>query len=480
MNALHERFLRGLALAPDRVAVRVGADAITYRELHARALLRAGALPPTTVGVLAAKSVDAYAGILAALYAGATVVPLHAGFPVARLAGMVAQSGVTALVTDEAGAAVLPALKALAPQVYAPEPERPLPEPRGADLSDVAYILFTSGSTGRPKGVPITHGGTAHYFGLLDDRYDFTPADVFSQTFDLNFDCAMFDVFCAWGAGGSVVAVPPQAYRRMPEFVAGQGLSVWFSTPSAIALVRRTGGLSPGSMPELRWSFFAGEALTCADAADWQAAAPQSTLENLYGPTELTVTISAHRWAGEESARLSVNGVVPIGTIHDGHDHLIVDGELCVAGPQLTPGYVDPADDEGRFLSRDGRRWYRTGDRVRELPGGTLLYLGRLDGQVQVHGLRVELAEIDHALRGCAGVTDAVTVGVTNGGGVELVAFYTGTPSSTARLAEQLGRVLPAGMIPRRFRHLDDLPLNHNRKVDKGELRGLAATLLRG
>ena len=130
------------------------------------------------------------------------------------------------------------------------------------------------------------------------------PDDRFSQSFDLNFDCAMFDLFCAWGAGASVHPVPPAAYRDVPAFVAERGLTVWFSTPSAITLVRRTGRLSPAAMPSLRWSFFAGEALHAADAVDWQAAAPGSTLENIYGPTELTVTITGHRWSPQTSPGL--------------------------------------------------------------------------------------------------------------------------------------------------------------------------------
>jgi non-ribosomal peptide synthetase component F len=316
----------------------------------------------------------------------------------------------------------------------------------------------------------------AHYFGLLDQRYDFTAADVFTQTFDLNFDCAMFDMFCAWGAGASVVVVPPAAYRDMPAFLAEQGVSVWFSTPSAIALIRRMGGLTPGSMPSLRWAFFAGEALRCGDVAQWSAAAPAATIENLYGPTELTVTITGHRWDPATSPGLAINGLVPIGRLHAGHDHVLLgeddrpadaEGELCIAGPQLTPGYLDPADDRGRFFERDGCRWYRTGDRVRRRSDGTLVYVGRLDSQVQVQGWRVELAEVDNALRAADGVEDAVTVARPVDGSVELVVFYTGTECSPATLARYLRDVLPSGMLPRRFEHLSQFPLNSNRKIDR-------------
>lgn len=496
--ALHARFLRGLATSPRACAVRLGAESYSYERVHELALRWAGALLAAApglraVGVLAGKSIESYAGLLAALYAGATAVPLHPDFPAERTRRMVQAAGVSALLVDDAGLAVTAELAAagLDPPVLAPALDggagagtaAALDAPRDARPQDVAYVLFTSGSTGRPKAVPITHGNAEHYFGLADRRYDFTAADVFSQTFDLNFDCAMFDLFCAWGAGASVVPVPGPAYRLLPEFLAEHGVTVWFSTPSAISLVRRLGGLAPGALLTLRWSLFAGEALQAADATSWQLAASASRLENIYGPTELTITVTAHRWSPLTSPPLCVNGLAPIGRVHEGHHHLLltesgepseVEGELCIAGPQLTPGYLDPGDGIGRFLERDGRTWYRTGDRVRRLGNGELVYLGRRDAQVQVQGVRVELAEIEHALRGCRGVADAVAVARTGPAGTELVVFYTGEPARPAELAGWLRRLLPPAMLPRQYLHVAEFPLNSNRKVDRGRLARLA------
>jgi amino acid adenylation domain-containing protein len=475
VSGLHGRFLRGLALDPDAVAVRLGERELTYRQLHEKALLWAGALlravdRPRAIGLLANKSETAYVGALAALYTGAALVPLHPDFPVARTRQVVEAAGVSVLIADSAGSDFgLPVVDSPAgPPLGAPVPVAP---------EDTAYILFTSGSTGRPKGVPITHGATTAYLSVLESRYDFGPADVFSQTFDLTFDCAMFDLFTAWGAGATLLGIPPNAYRDLPAFVRDQGVTVWFSTPSTIGLARRTAGLEPGSMPSLRWSFFAGEALQAEDAQDWQLAASRSTVENLYGPTELTVTITGYRWSPSSPGEC-VNGVVPIGEVHSGHDHLLLgpdpdEGELCVTGPQLTPGYLDPADDEGRFLEHDGRRWYRTGDRVRRLPGGGLAYLGRADAQVQIQGWRVELAEIDHAVRGTGLVAEAVTVTVPGAHGLELVVFYTGAEVPPVRFATLLRETLPAALIPRRYRWLEELPLNANRKTDRGALKAL-------
>ncbi|MET8179273.1 AMP-binding protein [Streptomyces sp. NPDC005336] len=497
---LSGRFLRGLATSPDRPAVRAGGTTLTYRELHERALVLAGSLladgasPPTAIGVLAGKDPSAYVAVLAGLYTGITTVPLHPSFPALRTRQMIDAAGVDALIADDDS---LPALTGLRedtgldlPVLFPPggqpmtavslDPDSALKAPMPARATDIAYILFTSGSTGRPKGVPVTHANTHHYFSLLDERYGFGPEDVFSQNFDLNFDCGMFDLFCAWGAGATLVVPPPEAYRDMPEFIAAQGLTVWFSTPSAIALIRRMGGLRPGAMPSLRRSFFAGEALSCQDAEDWGNAAPYAILENLYGPTELTITISAHRWTGERA----LNDMVPIGAVHHTHEVLLLDaegeesdteGELCIAGPQLTPGYLDPADDTGRFLERYGHRYYLTGDRVRRADDGGWLYLGRKDAQVQVHGVRVELAEVDAAVRGCAGVRDAVTVAVPAGRTMELVVFYTGEAVPLIQLTGEVRRSLPTAIVPKRYVHLDAFPLNSNRKTDRRKLALQAA-----
>ena len=511
-RGLYSRFLRGLELSPEGTAIRTGGERVTYAEAHARALVWAGALAeprPKAVGVLAGKSPAAYAGVLAALCAGAAVVPIRPDFPAVRNARMLAASGATVLIVDREGAKTLADLaEAGGPgvdgvSVFAPDggldgappfpvleadPRHALTAPREVGPQDPAFILFTSGSTGRPKGVVVTHGNTDHYFGLLDARYDFTPQDVFSHAFDLNFDCALFDMFCAWGAGATALAIPAAAYRDLPGFLGDNGVTVWFSTPSAIDLVRRMGGLSPDSMPGLRWSFFAGEAFRCRDAAGWQAAAPGSVVENLYGPTELTVTIAAYRWAGEETERTALNGIVPIGAVHDGHGHLLLDGdgertddegELCVAGPQLARGYLDPADEDGRFLDLDGDRWYRTGDRVRRIGDGGLAYLGRLDSQIQVQGWRIEIAEVEHALRE-AGVPGAVAVGAEAPGGTVLVAFHTGAPIPTVEIIARLRRLLPDGAIPRRFHRLEELPLNANRKTDRSALASRATELLAG
>jgi len=487
---LHGWFLQSALADPEAVALRIGRQHFTYRHLHERALALAGELiarhsghRPRRVGLLAARSEQAYAGVLAAGYAGAAVVPLNPDFPAERTGQMIAAAEVDVLVVDERGLAVVPDLAdvlATVPVVHEPTGGAPLERPRTPGPEEIAYILFTSGSTGRPKGVPVLHRNVCAYLRFVHDRYRFDQADVFSQTFDLTFDLAMFDLFTAWGSGGTLVSVPPRAFGSVAATVAQYGITVWFSSPSVIAFLRRRGALVPDCLAGLRYSLFCGEPLLSRDAADWQAAAPNSRVENLYGPTELTISCSVHRWDPVTSPERCVNDVVPIGSLHPGSEYLLLgtdgkpdpdSGELCVTGPQMFPGYLDPADDEGRFLERDARRWYRTGDLVLRLPDGELGYLGRRDHQVKIHGIRVELAEVEAALRRCGGVTDAVAVAV----GGELFAFCVGEPRPVGELVEELAAFFPRALIPLRYEYVDEFPLNANRKTDRPALAARAA-----
>jgi amino acid adenylation domain-containing protein len=491
-DCMHGWFLRGLAADPDAIALRIGPQRISYRRLYGQALGLAGSLiaacgRPRRVGLLASRSERAYAGLLAAGFAGAAVVPLNPEFPAERTRRMVASAELDALIADDAGLALLPALAdelGRAP-VITDQAGPPLAWPVTAAPDDIAYILYTSGSTGRPKGVPVLHRNVCAYLSYVHERYGFTRDDVFSQTFDLTFDLSIFDLFTAWGCGGTLVCVPPQAFAGLKEFVAHHGITVWFSSPSVISLIGRLRGLNPGDLTSLRWSLFCGEPLLRHDAADWQAAAPRSRVENLYGPTELTISCSVYRWAPVTTPDLCVNDIVPIGTMHPGMRYMLLgpngrpdprEGELCVTGTQMFPGYLDPADNEGRFVEHEGQRWYRTGDIVRVLSSGDLAYLGRRDQQVKIRGVRVEIAEVEWGLRRCTGVKEAVAVAVAG----ELVAFYLGDPRPSTALIAELDTFFPRYQIPRLFHHLTEFPLNANRKIDRPALASLATELMSG
>jgi acyl-coenzyme A synthetase/AMP-(fatty) acid ligase len=262
---------------------------------------------------------------------------------------------------------------------------------------------------------------------------------------------------------------------------------VYFTVPTVGLLMQRFGALKPGRYPSLRWSLFCGEPLPVPLAQAWAAAAPGASVENLYGPTELTVACSAYRWDSERSAAASRDGIVPIGAPLPDMDAKVVDerleevapgevGELLMTGPQRTAGYWQDTRATARAhvrLPADGRIYYRTGDRVRRPDAdGPLTYVGRVDEQIKILGHRVELGEVESALRQEPGVHAAAAVGwpATSAGVGGVVAFVTGRGLDPAVLRSSVGRKLQAHAVPQAIRVLPDLPQNVNGKVDRRAL----------
>lgn len=496
-RTLYDWFAASVERYGDQIALEVGDELLTYRDLAERAgrvaagLLRtAGGRPPRRVGLLASRTVSAYAGYLAAQRLGATVVPLNPAFPAARNATIARTAGLTLVLTDGHD---LPECPVSSVPIREQDGEcGPLPASAAAP-DDLAYILFTSGSTGTPKGVPITHRNVGAYLAHTIARYEVGPGARMSQTFDLTFDVSVFDMFTAWGSGATLVVPDRNDVLTPVRFVSERAITHWCSVPSVISFARRMRALRPGSMPTLRFSLFAGEPLSVQQAEAWQRAAPGSVIENFYGPTELTITCSEFRLPADPGRwPRTANGTVPIGTVYphleyrvlDEHGHPAREGELCVRGSQRFPGYLDPADNAGRFLRLSGDTavphdgsgqvtadlWYRTGDRVVD-DGGILVHLGRVDHQVKVSGYRIELGEIEAALRDQPGVGDAVVLATTGPrGDTELSAVCTGDALDRGELLNSLRSRLPAYMVPADLVLLDEIPLNGNGKTDRKAL----------
>jgi amino acid adenylation domain-containing protein len=520
-----DRFLQRSREAPENPALEFVDSAVTYGQLAsegariAAALAQLGVLHSQLTAVLAERSLSAYAGFVATQMAGHTFVPLNPAFPARALARMQRISGARTFVVGQEGIDVLSELIDMCSEITAvvlPESadlpcslrafekrggtvmtradlgggESALPSPRSSDHP--VYLMFTSGSAGAPKAVAISNEAAAAWLESMRARYDLGPADRTSHITPLDFDCALLELLLPLSFG-ACVCVPGQRERfNLGRYVADRRLTVWVSSPSTAVLMQRIGVLQQGAFPHLRFTIFGSEGLPVELALTWLRAAPNSIVDNVYGPTELTVCCTAYRVDPSTVATLADNGLVPIGQPLPGMRALVVDselhevgpgevGELLMTGPQLAEGYWhNPELTRQAFVTppAETETFYRTSDRVRRpMPGGPLAFLGRLDDQFKINGMRVEPGEIEASLRRATGCDAAVALGWPAGepSATGVVAFVEAHDVDQAAVIEQLRAELPRHMVPRRVIAVSDLPRTARGKLDRRACDALAA-----
>jgi amino acid adenylation domain-containing protein len=521
-RALWSGFLRSSGQFAERPAVVAEKKTLNYGELRDSACRLAAtiqarqdrAATPLTA-VFAYRSPTAFIGVLGSLLAGNGYVPLNRTFPMERTQIMFERSECSSIVVDEGS---LPQLHQLLETAQKPvlvllpdltdvssytrqwprhtflgshdfEPADSWRQP-GVETDSIAYLLFTSGSTGIPKGVAVAQRNVTAFLDYMVDRYQLTENDRLSQMFDMTFDLSVFDMFMAWERGACVCCPSQKTLIKPGKFIKDAGLTIWFSVPSTAVFMKQLGMLKPAQYPSLRLSLFCGEPLPVSSAIAWLQAAPNSTLENLYGPTELTIACTLYRWDPARSPAESELGIVPIGAPYPSMGVLVADenlrevapgqeGELLMNGPQMSLGYwKDPVKTLAAFLMPPGKTeiYYRTGDRVRRPIGhGPLTHLGRIDSQVKIFGHRVELGEVEAKVRDTCKLDGVVAVGwpkTDSGfGGVEI--FIEGKGSGLENLRSAVARELPEYMVPRRFHFMERLPRNANNKYDRKAMQEL-------
>ncbi|HEX2202177.1 MAG TPA: amino acid adenylation domain-containing protein, partial [Longimicrobium sp.] len=479
---------------PDAVAVVFEDDAVTYRELNARAnrlahrLVRLGVGPEVRVGLCLERSVEMVVSILAVLKAGGAYVPLDPGYPAERLAYMLEDSGVPVLLTQERLRSIIPASDATVLAVdsiveeIASEPaENPTP---AVSPSNLAYVIYTSGSTGRPKGAMNAHRGVVNRLWWMQAEYGIGAKDVILQKTPFSFDVSVWEFFWPLQQGARLVMARPDGHRDpayLAEVIETGGVTTLHFVPSMLQqFVEEADSSRCGSLQRVICS---GEALPPALVARFHERFPATVgLHNLYGPTEAAVDVSY--WACE---RGDATGVVPIGRPVWNTQLYVLDaalrpvpvgvpGELYIGGVQVARGYLDrPGLTAERFVpdafaADPGARLYRTGDKVRWRTNGALEYLGRLDEQVKIRGLRIELGEIEAAIRRHEGVTDCVVVARADAAGEKRLVAYVVGEAEVEALKTALRRSLPEYMVPSAFVFLDALPLSPNGKLDRKAL----------
>ncbi|MGW0328344.1 amino acid adenylation domain-containing protein [Nocardia sp. NPDC003183] len=503
-----ELFEQQTTATPDAIALTTTAgEVFTYRALHDEACRLAGEFaahgvaPETVVALMLPRSPRSIITILATFAAGAAYVPVDITLPAARIASILRQSnpvlavvldgdrtlldGVTETTADHRS---VPVLALDDPAVIARVAARPAQAPAvNRELDHSAYIIFTSGSTGEPKGVVGTNAALAGYFADHLARFYRPAMDKLGRplriahAWSLGFD-ASWQPMVGFLAGQALHLFDAEEMRDAHRIVAGMAefdIDMIDTTPSMLAQLAAA-GLLDRDLPVLA---LGGEAI---DTALWARlrALPATAVYNCYGPTETTVEAVV--------APVATSEIPTIGTANGGMVGYVLDsrlrpvpqgivGELYLSGVQLARGYLGkPAITADRFVAdptRPGARMYRTGDLVRRLPGGRFGYLGRADAQVKVRGYRIEVGEIETALRRSADIDTAAVTVVRRAGGASLVGFVVGKAGRAvivSRVRADLAQRLPAYMIPARIVVLDQLPVNVNGKLDGPALNELA------
>ncbi|RKN77556.1 amino acid adenylation domain-containing protein [Streptomyces klenkii] len=495
--------VRELAEArPDRIAVVDGAGEVSYAALAARAAgVTAGLreLPEwgrgQVAGLLGGPGTGFVAGVLGVLGAAGAFVPLDPAAPAGRSAGVVADGGVRVLLVEEGleplAARIVAeagtAITVLPLRTAAADSPRPWPVAPASPF-DLAYVIFTSGSTGRPKGAMVHRGGMANHLSAKVDDLRLTAEDIVVQNAPLTFDVAVWQMLAPLAVGGRArivdhtTAADPEALFGVVE---DEDVTVLEVVPSLLrtALDAWDAGLRAPQPAALRWLMVTGEELPPELCDRWFTRYPDVPVVNAYGPTECSDDVTHAVLTGPVTgARTTPIGKPVRNTRLYVLDEVLrpvpvgVPGELYVAGRGVGRGYVaDPVRTASVFVADPyapaaGERMYRTGDQVRRRADGQLEFLGRRDFQIKVRGHRVELGEIEAALRAAPGVTGAVaSLAHDPAGRPQLCGYVTGDTDPAAVRAHVTG-LLPGYMVPAVVTVLPALPLTAHGKTDRKAL----------
>jgi len=514
-NYLLQNYLDdGRRTHPEKLALVDDQRSITYEQLQrdadriAHCLRSNGVRRQDRVVICMKRSAQVVLAIMGVLKADAIYVPMDAKAPVERLLKVIKDCRPTAMICDEAALPVMDRVKSQMPTVRrlivfgvrteatgeiprvswedaVPGPVRP-PVYSNID-ADAAYILYTSGSTGSPKGVTISHLNVISYIDWATEYFAIREEDRILSTAPFHFDMSTFDIYTALKAGATLCIAPERLLlfpNKLLDLIEKEGVTLWKGVSSLLMYLSSTGSLKEGRIPSLEKILFGGEVLATKHLMNWMQHYPSKRFYNVYGPTEATGISACYPVVKLPEA---ANEPIPIGKACSNTEIFVlteenrlaevgVTGELCIRGSGLSLGYWDDEEKTARAFVRNPLgctqtdRIYRTGDLGRLREDGVFEYLGRKDFQIKYMGYRIELFEIEQAILAQDNIHQAAVVLCdSNQSEVpELVAFIAGPGLLDLDLiTEELGRVVPSYMVPKRIIPMPEIPLTDRGKTDR-------------
>ena len=514
---LQQLLQKSAARYPENLAVWARGRSLTYRDLERRSnqlahlLQERGLRKGDRVGIYFPKCVESVIAMLGVLKAGGVYVPLDPQAPAERIGYVIGNCAVRVLITleDKRRGLDNATLESLAFTVLIDETPK---SSNGGGLvpwtmleqypaahapqvvlteTDLAYILYTSGSTGRPKGVMLTHQNALTFVEWCADTFKITSDDRLSNHAPLHFDLSVFDVYNALEAGASVHMITEDLAlfpAKLASFIETQGITIWYSVPSALTLLLLHATLSAEKLNRLRIVLFAGEVFPMKYLQQLAQLLPHVDLFNLYGPTETNVCT----YYKVERERVASMDKLPIGIACENTEVFAVSdqneiitqaggsGELYVRGPSVTYGYWADAEKTKKMVLPNSfqpnfeEKMYRTGDLVQLAEDGNYYFLGRRDNMIKSRGYRIELGEIESALLSHSAVREAIAIAIPDeivGSRIQaVVAFHEGITVTAPELQQYCGTRIPRYMIPEAIEFREQLPRTSTGKVDRVQL----------
>jgi len=468
--------------APDAIAHISDHRTLTYGELRRSSDGLASYLtqhfgddrrPIAVLGHREPEMLIAFVGIVKS---GRAYVPIDTALPQMRIDQIVERSRAASVLTPDE----IRRLSTREPRGYTMPVERNYP----------FYILFTSGSTGEPKGVIITLACLEHFISWMLAEQQFSKrTEVFLNQAPFSFDLSVMDLYCSLATGGTLFSISRDLIenpKKLYSALINSGVSTWVSTPSFAQMCLVEDKFAQAMLPHVQRFLFCGETLAPQTAAQLLARFPQAQVWNMYGPTEATVATTSIQI---DDAILEKYSPLPVGRVMPDTKIFIVDengselsanerGEIVIAGPNVSPGYLGQPDLTARaFSDFRGQRAYKTGDLGR-FRDALLFFEGRIDEQIKLSGYRIELGDVEANLRALPTVRDAVVMPIIKSGAAQSLAAFvillarneTSDFKLAHHLRSRLGERLPSYMLPRKFVFLDAFPMTANGKVDRSAL----------